>query len=162
MLSGFEFTTQQEGFEKAVNTINTATSGKVGITALRTFSTAKGKNIVAECKNEDKRTIMQMKKKLEVIGSDGNPKPIFVNDDLTYEDRRTQATLVDLAKQKRLAGHDVRVGKGSVKVDGEWMQINSSTGQLEIRHFRKQRNENVDLELSGTERKSATNKKLPQ
>lgn len=65
-------------------------------------------------REEDKRKIMQRKKeKLE--GSN-----IFINDDLTKEERGIQKSLREKAKSQRAAGHVVKLGHGKICIDGIW------------------------------------------
>lgn len=83
---------------------------------------AKKKLILAKMlREEDKRKIMQVKKdKLTGTG-------IFINDDLSKEERETQKKLREKAKIERAAGRNVRIGHGKIFIDGNWFK---ATGEL--------------------------------
>lgn len=62
---------------------------------------------------EDKIKIMKNKNKLK--GTD-----IFINDDLTEEERRVQFMIRQKAVEERKAGKEVRIGYRKIQIEGKW------------------------------------------
>jgi len=62
---------------------------------------------------ERKREIMQKKNKL----CGGN---IFIENDLTWEERKSQREIRVWAKQQRAKGKRIKIGYGKIRVNGEW------------------------------------------
>jgi len=72
-----------------------------------------GRVIIVKLGNEEKkREIMQKKSKL----SGGN---IFIENDLTWEERKTQGEIIAWAKQQRANGKRVKIGFGKVRLNEE-------------------------------------------
>lgn len=47
-------------------------------------------------------------------------KNIFINNDLTWEERKLQEKLNKWAKEEREKGRSIHVGLASVKIEGKW------------------------------------------
>lgn len=147
--SGIHFDTQKEGFTKLQNLLNESVRKDLSISGVRTFTTKKGKSIVAKCENfDDKLEIMRAKKSL---GAN-----IFIDSDLTQADRIGQAHLRDLARKARLEGKDARVGFGKIKIDGQWMKLNNKTNELSPVTFR-QTDPHPHMEHTGSPSKTPGN-----
>lgn len=58
---------------------------------------------------------MVMKNKMKLKGCD-----IFIENDLCYEDRKTQQQIASWVRDKKQAGLDIRMGQGAVKINGVW------------------------------------------
>ena len=137
--AGIDFATPQEGYEKLNDVIQKATNGAVRAEGIRTFATRDGtKKIVARCRSDtEKRSLFRVKKNLTYQSGDGKVTPVYVNDDLPREDRIIQSRLVGIAKEKRKANHQVRIGTGKLMIDGIWHFYNDQTENIEPRPFRK-------------------------
>jgi len=73
-----------------------------------------GKVIVVNLNNsEDKKEIMKGKSKLK----GGN---IFIDNDLTWEERKTQERINKWVKEQRGKGKEVRSGLARVRIEGKW------------------------------------------
>lgn len=73
-----------------------------------------GEVIIAKIENEDKKwEIMQNKYRLR-------GEQIFIDSDLSWEERKIQERINRWAKEQRGRGREIKVGKGRVKVEGRW------------------------------------------
>jgi len=73
-----------------------------------------GRVVVVKMGSEEKkREIMQKKNKL----SGGN---IFIENDLTWEERKIQREISVWAKQQRAKEKRIKIGYGKIRVNGEW------------------------------------------
>jgi len=63
--------------------------------------------------SEDKKEIMKGKSKLK----GGN---IFIDNDLTWEERKTQERINKWVKEQREKGKEVRSGLARVRIEGKW------------------------------------------
>jgi len=73
-----------------------------------------GKVIVVNLNSsEDKKEIMKGKSKLK----SGN---IFIDNDLTWEERKTQERINKRVKEQRGKGKEVRSGLARVRIEGKW------------------------------------------
>ena len=136
--TGIDFDTPQQGFQKLNNLIGAATDTKIQVTGVRAFKPKNGKGmIVAECKsNEDKQCILRSKKQF-VTTDGGEERPVYIDSDLTREDREMQNKLRWKAKEMRQQGKDVRIAMGKLKVDGEWLHLDAQGNLTGINSFRK-------------------------
>ena len=90
------------------------------MTGVRAFKPKNDKGmIVAECKsNEDKQCILRSKKQF-VTTDGGEERHVYIDSDLTREDREMQNKLRWKAIEMRQQGKDVRIAMGKLKVDGD-------------------------------------------
>lgn len=72
---------------------------------------------------EEKSRIMQNKWKLK--GSD-----IWLNDDLSWEERRIRWKIMQVAKNEQEEGRKVRIGQGRLWIDGKWWTWDEEKGDL--------------------------------
>lgn len=138
--SGIDFESPQEGYAKLQQIIEKATDRRISVTGIRTVNatSAGKKKIVAVCSNlEDKRCIMRLKKNFTDLNPT-NPKQVYVDDDLPFEDREVQRRVREIAKELRAKGKDVLISFRKIRVDGEWQYFNEKTNSLEGRSFRKE------------------------
>lgn len=92
---------------------------------------------------EEKSRIMQNKWKLK--GSE-----IWLNDDLTWEERRVRWKVTQVARKEQGEGRKVRIGQGRIWIEGEWWMWDEERG--EFRDTRGQgRNVRMEGERSGRE-----------
>lgn len=93
--------------------------------------------IVAECKSiENKLLILRSKKQfVRTVGNETHP--VYIDSDLPQQDRMAQGRLRAIAKEMREKGKDVRMGFGSLKVDGEWYQFDQEADGVVKKMFRK-------------------------
>lgn len=69
---------------------------------------------VAKIENEEmKKEIMWNKNKLRGLD-------IYIENDLSWEDRKVQENINKWVREKRARGEDVKVGYGKVKIKGIW------------------------------------------
>lgn len=80
---------------------------------------------------------MTMKKRLYAV-SNGEKRPIFLDNDKPFEDREADRAARLAAKDLKARGKEVRFEGGKLKVDRVWMEFNRETNQLEERNFRKE------------------------
>lgn len=93
--------------------------------------------IVAECKSiENKLLILRSKKQfVRTVGNETHP--VYIDSDLPQQDRMAQGRLRAIAKEMLEKGKDVRMGFGSLKVDGEWYQFDQEADGVVKKMFRK-------------------------
>lgn len=73
-----------------------------------------GKVIIAKLgSEEDKREVMKNKNKLK----EGN---IFIENDLTWEERKIQKKISRWGKEEKEKGKDIKIGLGKVRINGIW------------------------------------------
>jgi len=84
-----------------------------------------GKVVVVNLNSsEDKKEIMKGKSKLK----GGN---IFIDNDLTWEERKTQERINKWVKEQREKGKEVRSGLARVKIEGKWRRWEEIEEELE-------------------------------
>lgn len=83
--------------------------------------------IVARLKNmNDKKLIMRNKPKLRKINS-----KIFIDDDLTLEERKTRKEIVEWNKREENKDRKVKIGYKKVKVGEEWVKWENFNSSLQ-------------------------------
>lgn len=133
--SGFAFETPNEGYKKLQDSINEISNSKIKVSGIRTISTANGQKIVATCINlEEKNVIMREKKKLK---DTTNGKPIFISHDQPKEDREADWRLRTIIKQQRQEGKIVKLERGRIMINGQWMRFDREANNLVPGGFRK-------------------------
>lgn len=97
-----------------------------------------GSVILAKVKNiEEKIEIMKQKNKLK-------GEVIYIENDLTWEERRTQEKISKWAKEKRSRGIDVKVGFRKIRLNGNWKYWNEMESIIERDLEEKERKERVE------------------
>lgn len=79
---------------------------------------------VVMASRQDKIEIMKNKHKLR-------GKNIFVDDDLTKEERSMQKEIRDRAKQEKNCGKQTKIGFGKLMIDGKWISWKELSGNKE-------------------------------
>lgn len=88
-----------------------------------------GAVIIVKLEYEDKREVIRNKYKLK----GGN---VFIENDLTYEERKVQEEMYKWAKEKRSKGEDVKVGYARVRIKGiwkPWAEIEKNMGKKVVK-----------------------------
>lgn len=84
------------------------------------------KAVIIKCENfEQKMEILQQKKKL--------PTNVFMDNDLTQNEQKIQATIWNLAREERRNGKRTKVGYKKLIVDGELFKWDDAKGGSLIR-----------------------------
>ncbi|XP_014222235.1 centrosomal protein of 120 kDa-like [Trichogramma pretiosum] len=92
---------------------------KIGVKVHFEAAWKSGQVVIGRCQNaEQKEEIMRGKAKL--VGS-----TIFIDNDLTFEERKVQERINRWAREQRDKGKEVRVGLGKVCVNGKWIRWTS-------------------------------------
>lgn len=89
-------------------------SEKLAVSVVVTGARMSGNVVVARL-NEAGEKAEIMKNKSKLRGSD-----VYIENDLSFEDRKIQEEIVRWVKKLKAEGADVKVGQGSVKVNGIW------------------------------------------
>lgn len=138
VVSGLDFQTPEEGYAKLQRIIDAQSETKLSVTGQRVITMGEKKKIIGACDNlADKRALMSIKKRL-YAESNGEKRPIFLDNDKPFEDREADRAVRLAAKDLKARGKEVRFEGGKLKVDGVWMEFNRETKQLEERNFRKE------------------------
>ena len=122
IISGGKFHLDKEGVSKAVEQFM---KNKLGINANIDEITVinqgqkSPKVLVKLLKMEDKKLIMKNKKKLKDLN-----EFIFIDDDLTKDERDIQKRVREVAKKERKLGKRVKIGLKKLNINGKWININ--------------------------------------
>lgn len=85
--------------------------------------------IIVEMRSwEEKQVIMKNK---NILKGKGREKEVYIDHDLTKEERGVQRKLRELAKEEEKKGNDVRVGYRKMKIGDEWYKWNEEKESLE-------------------------------
>jgi len=88
---------------------------KLGVDCIVREVRKSGPVIVVKLEGEEgKKEVMKNKYKLK-------GERVFIENDLTYEEKKIQEKMSRWAKKKRLGGGEVKVGRGRLKIDGKWI-----------------------------------------
>jgi len=88
---------------------------KLGVECIVSEVRKSGPVIVARIEGEEgKREIMRNKFKLK-------GEKLFIENDLSYEERKMQEKLSRWAKEKKAGGTEVKVGRGRLRIGGKWI-----------------------------------------
>ena len=146
--------------------IDSEAATKLKVTGQRVITVGPRKKIIASCESlDDKRALMDMKKKLYVETKEGK-RPIYLDHDKPYEDRHADRCVRLAAKEFSAEGKDVRFKSGKLKVDGVWMEFNRNTLKLETRSPRREqtfrKDQNRHVERAGAEKQNEGAGGVPQ
>ena len=127
VISGGKFHLKREGTAKAVEKfIETKLEIEVNIDEV-TIINQHGKNpkiLLKLLKMEDKKLIMKNKNKLRQL-----EELIFIDDDLSKEERDIQKKVREAAKIERRKGKKISVGFQKLKINGKWINIIDYRGE---------------------------------
>jgi hypothetical protein len=56
---------------------------------------------------------------------------MYIDDDLTKEERETQKKLRELAREERDRGKRVKIGYRKIQINGDWFRWDKETGETE-------------------------------
>jgi uncharacterized protein YlxW (UPF0749 family) len=85
------------------------------------FQINKDKRMLAKIEScEQEKNIMLNKTKLK----EKKDERMYIDDDLTKEERETQKKLRELAREKRGRGKRVKIGYRKIQINGEWFRWN--------------------------------------
>lgn len=136
VVAGLEFDTPKQGYQLLQEAIDTVTEKTVKVKGLKIFNTTKGKSISASCATwEEKLLILKGKKKLHE-SKDPKKRNIYIDAELTGEDRKAQAIVRANGKKLREQGKEVRVQFLKLKVDEKYLYYNRNTQEMEESRFR--------------------------
>jgi hypothetical protein len=122
----------------------------VKVKVKETFRINKDKMMLAKIENcEQKKNIMLNKSKLN--GRKG--ERMFMDDDLTKEERETQKKLRELAKEERDRGKRVKIGYRKIQINGEWFRWDEREEKLKKIFWKKERRRKDDQARKGTRRR---------
>jgi hypothetical protein len=115
-----------------------------------TFRINKDKMMLAKTENwEQKKNIMLNKSKSN--GRKG--ERMYIDDDLTKEERETQKKLRELAKEERDRGKRVKIGYRKIQINGEWFRWDEREEKLKKIFYKKERRREDDQARKGTRRR---------
>ena len=81
------------------------------------------KVLVKLLRMEDKKSIMKKKMKLRALN-----EFIYINDDLTKDEREDQRKVREIAKKERAKGKTVKIGFKKLNINGKWVGLNEYKG----------------------------------
>lgn len=149
IVSGLDSDSPEESFEVLQSVIDAATNRGIKVNFCRAFHARGGMKIIATCSSAaEKKALMSVKKTL-VRRRGGKVTPIYIDNEMTREDRFIQFRVRAIAKEKRAEGKEVIVGLGKLKIDGIWMRYDPSTDEVmdtkkregELMHFKEEQDE---------------------
>lgn len=107
--------------------------GKVGVECKVKHSRLSGKVIILRLgKEEEKKEVMKNKNKLK----GGN---IFIENDLTWEERKLQEKIGKWAKEERNKGREIKMGLGKIRINRIWKFWTEIGKEMEERKERMER-----------------------
>lgn len=105
---------------------------RVEIKVKKAYKINKGRMIVATLENwEQKRNLMENKKKLK----ERSGEKIYIDDDLTKNEREIQRQLREMAKEERKRGKRANVGYKKIWIEGKCMKWDGKTGGIKYENF---------------------------
>lgn len=110
---------------------------KLGVKCVVSNVRKSGAVIIVKLEYEDKREVMKNKYKLK----GGN---VFIENDLTWEERKVQEEMRKWANEKRSKGEDIKVGYARVRIKGiwkAWTEIEKDMRKEEVEKERQDENE---------------------
>lgn len=147
----------QDGAQLLQAMIRDATGSDMTLKNNRTFVANGRMKCVATCNSwEEKMLIMSNKKKLK---NKGSGEPIYIDNDMPKEDREAQGKLRAIAREKRAEAKDVRLGFRKMKIDGEWISLETAINE---QPFRPENRANCHMERTRTEMQDKGHKQLPK
>lgn len=152
VVAGIDFQTPKEGYEELQKLVSEATNNAVSVSGIRTFETReKKKLIVASCRSLDEKMLLLAKKKSLQHRVGDKTVPVYVNSDLSKEDRDAQREMRVIAKQKRDQGATVKIAGNRMKINDGWYQWNPKLNLLQTSEDRNKdfRNKANILERAG-------------
>jgi hypothetical protein len=91
----------------------------VKVNVKEAFKINKDKRMLAKIESwEQKKNIMLNKTKLK----EKKDERMYIDDDLTKEERETQKKLRELAREERDRGKRVKIGYRKIQINGEWFR----------------------------------------
>ena len=107
---------REEGKEEEwMNWVEKFIKVKLGVEGKVIDCTIRGRVIIATLENEIiKREVMVNKSKLK-------GEQIYIDNDLTWEERKIQERIGKWAKEQREKGEEIKVGRGKVKIKDKWI-----------------------------------------
>lgn len=131
IVSGLDSDSPEESFQVLQSIIDTATNRGIKVNFCRAFHARGGMKIIATCSNAaEKKALMSVKRTLVRKRGGGKVTPIYIDNEMTREDRFIQWRIRAIAKEKRAEGKDVMIVPGKLKIDGVWMRYDSSTDDV--------------------------------
>lgn len=102
--------------------------------------------VIVKLKNEDKKKEMSNKNKLK-------GERIFIENDLSWEERKIQEKMNRWAREKREKGFQVKIGLGRIRIGGIWR----AWSDIEREEEKDRRNGGGDEEIGGKEKREKKN-----
>ncbi|KAL7295740.1 hypothetical protein TKK_0011084 [Trichogramma kaykai] len=78
-----------------------------------------GQVIVGKCRQWEQKDMI-MRKKSRLAGT-----TLYIENDLSYEERKKQEAIARLAKEQREKGKEIKIGVGRVCIEGKWLRWES-------------------------------------
>lgn len=116
---------------------------KLGVEGKVTFWQIRGRVIIATLENEEmKREVMVNKSKLK-------GEQYYIENDLTWEERKLQERIGKWAKEQREKGEVIKIGRGKVRIKEKWIFWEEIEKDLEKKEESK-RERSVEENQRGT------------
>ncbi|XP_020295824.1 golgin subfamily A member 6-like protein 22 [Pseudomyrmex gracilis] len=87
--------------------------------------------------DEEKKAVMENKNRLR-------GEKIFIQHDLTWEERKIQEEIYKWVKEKREKGEEVKIGTGKVKIQGKWRQWRDIQREMETEKRREEERKEME------------------
>lgn len=144
MIEGIKMPKELEGDKKGGEKwIEELIKTKLGVDMKTEGYRVSGTVVVVKLENEDKKKeIMSNKNKLK-------GERIFIENDLSWEERKIQEKMNRWAREKREKGFQVKIGLGRIRIGGIWR----AWSDIEREEEKDRRNGEGDEEIGGKEKR---------